>query len=207
MKWAGIFLLAAMLAGCRHETVGEVIRGLRGDAYVKSIERGHHRLEIRFVPESLYYLTYSSLDTNRPFSRELLDSLKTKGYLGYGLMFTLTLGPRRDSLPPLDYRNDVVFGQISGEENYRAILERFRIGLPDRIWIEIDGKRMDLRTHQMTNSWGMSKSRTFTLLFDPPWEILPGKKGTVCLVIDNLVPGQARDKIRWDLPLNRVDFI
>lgn len=202
-----LLMMAMLAAGCDRPTVGDAIHRLRGEAYVKSLETGDHKIEVRFIPESLYFLTYGSLDTNRPFETDLLDSVKTKGYLGYGLMFTLKVAPRVDTLSPLDYRNDVVFGRIAGEESYRSVLDGFMNGLPEKVWLEIDGQHWPLLTHHMTNSWGMEKSRTFTLLFNPLQDLLPAKKGRVTLVMENLVPGQAREKVQWDLPLSRNDFI
>ncbi len=202
-----IGLLGYAAMGCQPKTVGLAVQAMSSDAYVRKLETGNHKIEFRFIPETLYYLKFSSLDSNRAFTPKLVDSIKHSGSLVYGLMFTMTLSPKIDTLLPTDYRNDVVYGEITGEENYRTVLNDFLSGLQSKIWLEIAGKKHMLRTYQMVNSWGMSKSRTFTLVFDPVENLVQAKKGKIVLVLDNLVPGQGRDKLIWQLPINRYDFI
>jgi hypothetical protein len=193
--------------GCQPATIQETVQKLSEKAYVKSVTTGNHKIDLRYVPETLYYLTYGKIDSSRKFSRAVVDSVKSSGYLKYSLMFTMTISPKNDSLAPTDFRNDVVFGSITGEENYRVILERFRSGLESRIWLEIGERKWPLRTYHMTNSWGMSKSRVFTLIFDPIEDLIPGKEGAVSVVIEDLVPGQGREKFQWNLPMSQYDFI
>jgi hypothetical protein len=163
-------------------------------------------MEIRLVPEALYYLTFSGLDSTRPFTKPLLDSLKSAQGDGYGLMFSLTLSPRADSLSPTDYRNDVVYGEITGEADYRKTLNDFLFNMSQKVWLEAGGIRHELRTYHMTNSWGMSKSRTFTLVFAAPDKLITSRNEPVDVMVENLVPGQGRNKFHWSSAISQYDF-
>lgn len=196
-----------LLAACRPSTVGENMKRLRSKDYVRELKSGEYKVEIRSIPEALYYLTFGSLEENRRYDRSLLDSLKNGGIPGYGLMFSLTLSPRIDSLSPTDYRNDVVFGQVAGDSDYKRILEEFNSGLYSKVWLEVGNRRHEIRTYHMTNSWGMAKSRTFNLVFDPLEKLLPGNSGKVSMVIENLVPGQGRERVDWVFPIHQGDFL
>lgn len=200
-------LAVPLLGGCRDENVGEVIQHLRGPSYVRTFEAGDFRLEIRHVSETLYHLTFGAVDTSLVYSRALADSLAKSNGAAYGMMFTLTLSPRHDTLSPMDFHNDVVFGRLGGYDTYREGLDAMLFGFKERIWLEIGGKRHDLLTYHMTNSWGLVKSRTFNLVFAPPKQLLPDLKGEIALVTEDLFPGLGREKFQWTLPLSRLDFI
>ncbi len=205
--FALILLFSLILNSCKDKTVNQVLHQLQSESYVQKLVVGNHKLEFRFVPETLYYLTRSNIDSTRSFSKKIIDSLKHNQGAGYGLMFTLTIAPKIDTLLPTDFRNDVIYGQITGEENYRKILDDFLFGLKTKIWVEANGKRFDLLTYNMSDSWGMSKSRSFTLLFDSIDAILPSSKDEIFLVVENLVPSQGRNRFSWKLPLSDYDFI
>jgi hypothetical protein len=193
-KLAAIGIAASLLAGCQPRTVGEAMRHLRGEEYVRRLEAGNHKLDFQLVPEALYLLATGDVDTTLEFSRSLMKELKAKEATGYGLLFTMTLAPKIDSLSPTDFRNDVVYGQITGAADYRKTLDEFLFNLKTKFWLEAG------------NSWGLSKSRSFTLVFPKLSDLLPDRSGTLALVVEDLVPGQGRNRVEWELPINGFDF-
>jgi hypothetical protein len=205
-KLAAIGIAASLLAGCQPRTVGEAMRHLRGEEYVRRLEAGNHKLDFQLVPEALYLLATGDVDTTLEFSRSLMKELKAKEATGYGLLFTMTLAPKIDSLSPTDFRNDVVYGQITGAADYRKTLDEFLFNLKTKFWLEAGGRRFEMSTYHMSNSWGLSKSRSFTLVFPKLSDLLPDRSGTLALVVEDLVPGQGRNRVEWELPINGFDF-
>lgn len=190
-------LLSMMLLSCTGEKVGDAIKAMRGGENLRVLTAGEHRIEIRLVPGELRCLLSARLDPERILTQVLRDSLKGEGCIQDDIVFTLRLSPRMDTLPPLDYSNSVAYGTLSGTGEYRKTLETYAFGLAGKIWLERDGKRHDLGNYHMARSWGMSKSEVFTLLFLPSAKSSPGKPFDLTLVVENLVPGQGRDKLRW----------
>lgn len=195
---ASIALIAAM-NGCEKRSIGDAMREFRGRDFEQIAETPNHRLEFRLIPEPLYYLGFGEFDTASRFKANIIDSLKAVHGDSYGVMFTLTISPRMDTLAPTDFSNDVVYGNHTGEFDYRNVHAGFQSGLESKIWLETENARYDLRTFHFTNSWGLSKSRTITLVFGSPREIKPSANGKIHLVSENLVPGHGRTRFTWNL--------
>lgn len=186
------------LAGCRYRTVEDAVRELRGPKYARLMETQNHRLEFRYVPKDLRLLTCYGLKGSRVIDRKLLDSLKSIEGMAKGMVIHLTIGPKNDTLPPSDMSNDVIYGTISGFQDYRDALQEYQFGLQEKVWIESGGRRFDMATYHMSNTWGMTKSRTFTLLFEIPDSLL--ERENVTLVAESVVPGFGRKKFAWTHP-------
>jgi hypothetical protein len=206
LKTAFLCIFTLVITNCKTESVSEVLKTLRSEKYVQHLEAGHHKLSFRYVPETLSLLATASLDTNRECTKELLDSLRKANPYRTGLSFSMVLSPNVGSDNPGNFTNDVVYGQLSGTGDYRETLNRYLFKLKANLWLEINGKKYEMLNYQMVRSWGMTKSRTFMLLFDDIMAKEPDAK-ELALVAENIVPGQGRDKFTWDLPLSEYDYV
>lgn len=131
-------------------------------------------------------------------SDRLLDSLERENSAFKGLTFVLTLSPIDSNQK--DFAHDVVYGKISGYESYKETLNAYQFGLKDKIWIESKGVKIPMLGYQMENTYGVSRSLNFTLLF-PSW---PGdSENKFRIVLDDIVPGLNREKIEFDLSMRR----
>lgn len=196
--------LLFILLGCRGPEVREVVSSLTGKEYVRSLDAKAHRLEVRYTPKTLELLARSGIDGSTAVSDRILDSLEKAYGMGEGLQFQLRIDPL-DSGFRGDFSNDLVYGRQSGYGSFPATLKAFTEGLQERIWLECDGEKIPLGRYQMENSYGMTPGRTFVLLFPLPSRLAKGKRADLTLVLDDIVPGLARRKLEWTLPVGEYD--
>jgi hypothetical protein len=204
MRYPVALLLAVLFAGCKQPTIREVLDQAQSEVNTRTLEAGGHRMEIRYVSRTAQVLAGSGLDGSIRVSGRLIDSLKS-GYGGpEGLTFLLRLSPK-DSSKNIGFDHDVVYGNISGFGNYKETLQEYAFGLTKKIWLELDGTRIPLSNYQMENSFGVSRSRTFTLLFPELPQKYRGREAHVKIVLDDIVPGLARKKLDWTLTAGKND--
>lgn len=190
----GIFIIViCLISGCQRQSIGNRIQELRGDEFVKYIEGSNHILNFRYIPDELNLLLQSRLDTNKQFTQQLLDSLKSNVTANSAIRFSFELNPINLENGQ-GFENDVVYGNFSGESSYQKTLNKYLFGLNENIWLEVGGRRIDLLNYHMVRSWGLTRGRTFMLLFP---DIIKDNSTEFDLVIENIVPGQGRNKIRW----------
>gem|GEM_PF-3897883 len=120
------------------------------------------------------------------------------------MIFFLRLDPKSDSTGP-GFESDLIFGNQSGFDGYRSAQKAYAFGLKEKIWLEIGDKKVPLGSYQMENSFGMSRGRTFVLVFPPLAPALMKENVEVTLVLDDIVPGLARKRLKWDLPVGKYD--
>jgi len=199
MRTLLLFAWIAFGISCREPTVKDALEtGLSG-TFERTIETPSHQLIVRYVPRLALLISRAGLDSNKLVSEALLDSLQKTDSLSEGLMFLLTLSSKNPSLPG-SFENDVVYGVHNGFGNYRKALETYRIGWQDKIWIESGGLKIPLANYQMENTFGVTASRNFTLIF--PNLSLTGNQ-QIKLVLDGLVPGMQREKLEFEIPRER----
>jgi hypothetical protein len=191
----------AFLAGCRSPRVGELAREMRGPAYARTLTTPHHVLEVRYLPRALRLAGEFGLSDSTRLTPALRDSLAELSGAAE-LVFVMRLAPKDEEADPT-FANDVVYGRLSGYASYAEAQQAYASGLQERIWLEADGRKIPLAGYQMENSYGMSPARTFLLSF-PEFGALR-KARTVQLVLDDIVPGMARQKITWKLPVGKYD--
>jgi hypothetical protein len=190
-------LLPLLFLSCNRGTVKDAINAMQSGANLRTLVAGAHKIEIRYMPGELRCLLSAHLDPKRVLTSALWDSLRIEGCVQEDFVFSLRLSPKLDTLSPLDYSNSVTYGTISGTGDYRKTVETYAFGLSGKIWLERGGKRYDLSNYQMSRSWGMTKSEVFMLLFNPIATSSSRVPLDLVLVVENLVPGQGRDKLRW----------
>jgi hypothetical protein len=189
----------ALGISCREPTVKEALKiGLRS-GFERTLETPNHLLIIRYIPRTSLLISRAGLDQNAPVSEGLLDSLQKTDSLSEGWMFLLTLSPKKSS-PPGSIENDVVYGAHNGFGSYREALEMYRTGWQDKIWIESGKARIPMANYQMENTFGMTPSRNFTLIF-PKSSVTASPQ--IKLVLDALVPGMQREKLEFEIPRER----
>jgi hypothetical protein len=197
------FALLSFFLACNEPQVRDVLAEFHGSRYSKSLETREHKIEVRWVPQTLQLLNSVDPSTATKLTRTLLDSLKNKGGTRAGLLFLMRLAPR-DSVRGANFKNDVIYGNLSGYANYQDALNAYQFGFREKIWLEVDGERVPLSNYQMENTFGMTASRTFALLF--PELNRNARRFEVKLVLDDIVPGLARKKIDWILPVGKYDY-
>ena len=201
-------LASAMLAllvgvfGCRPERVGEAVREMSGEAYLRRIETPHHRVEVRYLPRALRRLQESGLPDSTRLTPRLEKSLRfVEG--GSSLVFVIRLAPLDEKAQP-DFVNDLVYGKSSGYTTAAEAQRAFAFEMKERIWIESDGIKVPAAHYQMENSYGIAPGRTFLVAF-PEIRADYKKIKKIQLVLDDVVPGMARRKITWKLPVGNYD--
>lgn len=200
------FILAAvcLFAGCRQTTLREVLEAERATAQELSFEAGNHRIEVRLVSRVSDLLARSGLPDGAKVDRGLLDSLAeaSGGFMGH--TFVMRIGPK-DTVARQGFANDLIYGPHAGYADHREALQAFQTGLREKIWLEIDGRRVPLANYQMENNFGAAPGRTFILLFPRT----PGSAGRdtrkVKLVMDDVVPGLGRKKTDWLLQAGKYE--
>jgi hypothetical protein len=181
------------------------MRSFQSTAYSQRIAAGSHVIQIRYLPVALQVFNRAGLGESTTVTRELLDSLKRLQMPNGAISFVMTLGPADTS--KADFSNDVIFGGLSGYSNYREAVQAYQFGLKDKIWLEADGKKYPLSAYTLENNWGMTQDRNFFLVFNPPADASPDRKFEFQLVLDDIVPGLARRKITWTLPIGEYDAL
>jgi hypothetical protein len=193
-------LLATLLcSGCRQPSVKELVADARAGNPERTIELPQLVVSARFVPRSALLLSRAGLDEGRRVTRALFDSLQRQDAIPEGWNFLLTVAPRAPSRPGT-VENDVVYGSNSGFGDYREALAAYQTGLAGKIWIEAGGRKIPLGSYQMENTFGMSASRNFMLVF--PRTGLPDDR-RIRLVLDGIAPGMQREKLEFEIPRER----
>lgn len=200
MRFALAALLLAGLSSCRSPSVGDVLVELQGSEFVRSLEVPGYSMAFRYVPETQFRLLQGRITRGRSFDARLLDSLAELQGPRRGANFFLTVSPSRDTLSPLDFGNDVIYGQARRGQS-EAVVRKYMFGLGSSVWLESEGRRHDITSYTMSDGGGITKSRTFLLVFGT-LEKLPQNR-TLSLVSEGLVPGQGREKIQWKLPVSK----
>jgi len=198
-----IMLCMMGLEGCFEVPLQDALRQLKSPAYAQSFTTDNHRIEVRLVPAILRVLQQAHLDSTRILTHRLIDSLMPQG-ITYGTTFILKLSPK-DSASSPGIAHDVIYGNISGYPNYQETLKAYQTGLADKIWLEVNGKKIPMLNYEMENTFGMDPSRSFMLLF-PDLETSE-KSIQVKLVLDDIVPGLGRKKLDWNLPVGKYEKI
>lgn len=206
MKTRAILLLALLCTGCRSPRVGDVMREFGAPAYAKHVETGFHSIHIRYLPLALQVLNRAGWEDSLSLTRGVLDSLRRSQPFHPGLCFLMTLGPA-DTSQAKGRSNDVVYGSQSGYSDYREAIQAYQFGLKDKIWLETGGVKYPLYAYTLENSWGMTRSRNFFLSFRVPEKILTARNVDFQIVLDDIVPGLARRKITWTLPIGEYDAL
>lgn len=194
--------LALALFGCRQVSVKDALRDMSDARYVRSVEAGRHRIELRYLPKTLRILKASNLESSRLLTGKVRDSLVAYRASGEGIMFVLRLDPKDSAAGP-GFESDVLYGQLSGFGSYPETLREYQFGLREKIWLEAGGRKFPLANYQMENTFGMDRGRVFLLLFPELPEAMMGAK--VEVVLDDIVPGLARRKFDWILPVGKHD--
>jgi len=180
-----------------NKTASDWMKFYRSDRYKQVIQPGNHKITLQYVAPQLSALIQSQIDSSTVLSKTQLDSLVTSIKM-HDLSFYLTLSPKVDT-GGWDLKKDVIYGGLSGEATYQETLNKYLFGLKENIWVEWNGVKYPLLQYHMVNTWGITPSRSFVLSFR---ELFPiNEKNTIFLVLDNLVPGQGRDKIKFEFPL------
>lgn len=204
MKLMAGCLLVLALSACRSPKVAEVIGDLRSPAYCKRLETESHVIKVRYLPLALQILGRADMEGDRLLTRELLDSLRQAKSQKATLSFLLTLAPA-DTSPGTGLEQDVLYGRLSGYSDYREAIQAYKFGLKEKIWLEAGGKKYPIANYTLEDSWGMTHSRDFFLSFHVPEGLQPDEKAEFQLVLDDIVPGLARRKITWILPIGDYD--
>lgn len=182
--------------GCRQ---ADPLFGRVDSIISKSIETRIHRVSVQFIPRRTLLLSRADTQEAVPISDALIDSLERAEPLPGGLCFLLTIASLRPSSPG-DMENDIIYGTRSGFESFKKALAAYQTGWQDKIWIEAVGRKYPLASYQMENTFGMTPYRNFTLVF--PDISLAGNE-SVILVLDGITPGMAREKLEFEIPMER----
>jgi hypothetical protein len=196
--------LLASLTGCRNVTVQQVREVFQSGKYLRTVSVNGFDIDFRYVPEVSQALSIGSIDGNRLFTKPLVDSMTDTGETRDGLLITMMISPKSSAPSPFDFSSDLINGAESGNGGSARSLEKYAFGLGEKIWLESEGRLYRLTNYQMINNWGLSKGRTFELMFR-----LPGgfrKSKAFSLVIEDLVPNQLRNSVQWKLPVSKYDF-
>jgi hypothetical protein len=149
-------------------------------------------------------LSHAKLDTLARLSSAVLAGLKPEGNPNPGLVFLLKLSPA-DTTSVRGLEKDVIYGKINGYGGIKEAQEAFQFKLKDKIWIESGGLKYQVSSFIMENSWGLSNSRTFFLVFPWPREKKSTEQIRFQLVMDAIIPGLDRKNLTWTLPLGKYD--
>lgn len=197
-------LVTCFLFSCQQPYNSHVKSSLLGQKYIQSFEVGNHRIKVQYVPRVLKLLMHSRMDSNSRISNSLLDSLEKDFGESNGITFVLHLEPKDASSGP-GFESDLIYGNMSGYGNYQEALQAFAFGLKEKIWLEVNESMLPMRSYQMENTFGMTRGRTFVLLFSKPPGFEKGAEISATLVLDNIVPGLARKKMEWTFPVGKYD--
>ncbi len=197
-------LLTLFLCGCHPTKVGQLRREVSGEKYLRTAIATRHRIEVQYVPPSMAALAATHWDDSVSLSENRIQLLNGSKLDSEGLTFFLRLEPiAADSSN--GFAKDVVFGNISGMTSIPQVQQEYRTGFQEKIWLEIRGEKLPLSSFQMENNFGMSRGRTFVLLFNAK-TIKGGTRNIpLTLVLDDLVPGLSRKKLEWTLPIGKHD--
>lgn len=206
MRVVAICVVGMSLIGCQKPRIRDVIQELHSSAYSQRLQIRNHVIEARYVPPTLQALERADLDGSRILTRHLLDSLEHSISANPGISFLLTLAPS-DTSTSRGLTNDVIYGASTGYSDYHEAMRAYQFGLKEKIWIEAGGKKYPLASYTMENSWGLTRSRNFFLVFRLPDDIRTGSVTEFQLVLDDIVPGLARRKIKWTLPIGEYDAL
>jgi hypothetical protein len=191
--------------GCMDPTIRDAIRATDQKSYLREFEADNLKFEIRFVPRIRAVLERCDFDSATGLTPARLDSLKAHSFGATGLMFLLTIGPKVNGTGNgMDLSKDLIYSNTGGYEDFRLAINAFLFGLKDKIWMECNGLRIPLSGYQMENNYGLAPHRTFMLFF-PKLSCGEVDERRLEIVMDDVVPGLARKKIQWTLPLGKYD--
>jgi hypothetical protein len=185
--------------GCRNPTVREALEIETKRIFEKSFETQNHQITAKFISKTALVISRSGLDGSETLSDSLMDVLKKSDSLSDGWTFLLTLSPKNSSVPG-SIENDVVYGIRNGFASYKEALAEYEFGWKEKIWIEYGGIKIPMANYRMENTFGMSPSRNFVLVF-PETRITGNPK--IKLVLDGIVPGMQREKLNFEIPMER----
>jgi hypothetical protein len=206
MNFRIVWILALVTTACRDPKVGDVITELRSSHHRQSVLAGNHRIEARILPPVLLALENASIDTNQALTPSLVDSLRKASSPNPGLSIVLSIAPSDTSIGR-GLSNDVIYGKLSGFTDYHQASHEYQFGLKEKIWIEADGRKYPLMTYTMENSWGLIHGRSFFMVFQMPECIKLRESSEFELVLDDIVPGLSRRKIKWSFPIGEYDAL
>lgn len=189
----------SLCLGCKDQAIRKGLVGGGSSRFEKKIETEIHLITVQYVSRSMLLLSRAGLSGDTHGSEALIDSLEKTESLPPGRRFLITLSPKNPSLPG-SVENDVIYGSRNGFGNYKEALEAYQTGLREKIWIEKDGKKIPMAEYHMENTFGMTPSRNFLLVF--PEDDLEGNR-SVKLVLDGISPGMQREKLEFEIPMER----
>lgn len=196
-------LLFLLLVSCKTIRVGELRKEFAGPGYARFVSAEHHEIEIRYIPMLKRLLESQGLEDEFTLSPRILDSLKQTNH-PKGIHLAMTIRPKVDT-GHNQASCDLVFGSASGFTNPLNALEAFRFGFKEKVWVETDGRKIPAMNYHMENFFGMTAGRTFHLSFPDIEPVVSSGSISFSLVLDDLVPGLSRQRIRWDLPVGKYD--
>jgi hypothetical protein len=204
LRRVGLLLAACgALSGCRQASVRDLIREFRGPRYERSVSTSDLRIRLRYIPRTMEVLSRAEVDSLRPVTSALLDSLEGIYRLGDGIRFLMRIDPLDSSMSE-DFANDIIYGTSAGYASHSEARASLADGLQEKIWLEVDGSKIPMDRYLMENSFGMTPGRTFVLLF-PPLPRASIRRIRLKLVLDDIVPGLARHKLDWTFPVGTHD--
>ncbi len=177
------------LIACTDKTCGEVLREMRESVQV--VEGKYHRIELVHINNDARLLLSGHIDTSRVVTQQLLDSIASQFDISKTTLFSMSLRPKHASQSG-NFSDDVIYGGIEAGD-YKQKLDKYLFKMKEFIWMEASGQKIDMLNHHMERSFGMSKSRTFSLTFPK----LNTEKFDI--VLDDFVPELGRQKLTWSL--------
>lgn len=197
-------LAVSGLYACRDPRIGDLRSSLRGEEYLRNTATRSHSIAVRYTPPMHRLLSDRRLRDDARLDEAVLDSLERAVGPDGGIGFLLRIEPS-DSAPGPGFDQDLVHGTGNGFGNYREALAGLRFGLKERIWLEVDGRKVPLADYRMEDSFGLSRGRTFVLAFPSLESIGAAGRTGITLVLDDIVPGLSRQRLDWDLPVGKYD--
>jgi hypothetical protein len=168
-------VLAAMIVtGCKRGVVALGILDREGN--VRTYDGENYRMEARLLTEEGAHVKATGIQD--------------------GMILILSVSPKNAS-DPFDFSNDPTYGNKSGNSNSQREIQDFRDNLKEKIWVEWGNVKIPLSNLVVENTFGMGRSRNFSLLF-PKSSFAGETKFT--LVLDEIVPGSNRVKLNFEIP-------
>lgn len=193
-----------LLQGCHSKQISEILKAVPEKSYTKMATTDYLRIEVRLVPKMVQVLGAAQLNQDRLLTAALVDSLNKENGRKYGMLFIMDITPIPETKAQ-NSSNDLIYSSIGGYQDYREALEAFQSGLNETVWLESGGKKISLVSNQMSNNFGMSPGRQFTMVFPEIFRYSDKDEIEFYLVLDNLVPGLSRKKLEWKISKRKYE--
>jgi hypothetical protein len=195
--------LAFLLSSCQQKKVHEVLRDFESKRYSQTLETPHFHIEVRYMPLVYRLLKSSDVDTSISIGELKRAFADGPGKSSKGLVFYLRLVPD-DQVSNAEIQLFINSHISTGFESEGAGLFLTSAPLREKIWIESGNQKLSPAEVRIENTYGLSRTIICTVLFSNSW-LEKAAKGKFDFVIDDLVPGMARRKIGWMLPIGKYD--